>query len=201
VFKSIFKGFIISFLMRIIMVRHGETKGNRDGIIQGQTDGDLNELGILQAKRVAERLKDEKVDLVFSSDLKRAYDTAKLITKYHENVPFTIEKSLRERSHGVYEGKKGDELDWSIQVEGQESIEELIKRAKDFIDKIYLECNDKSVIFVCHNGIGKALISVITGEDYFKIEKLHNTSVSIFEVYDEDENKVRLFNCKKHLEE
>ena len=60
----------------ILLVRHGETEWNRTGIQQGHLHGELSELGIRQAELVAGYLKEESVDLVYSSDLKRAFHTA-----------------------------------------------------------------------------------------------------------------------------
>ena len=64
----------------IYLVRHGETQGNLDDKAQGHLDVPLTETGRLQAKAVAERLNDIEFDAVYSSDLKRAFDTAKAIT-------------------------------------------------------------------------------------------------------------------------
>lgn len=61
---------------RIYLVRHGETTANREGIIQGQTDTKLNELGVKQASLVAGALKAVTFDLAFSSDLSRASEVS-----------------------------------------------------------------------------------------------------------------------------
>ena len=58
--------------MRLIIVRHGETNENVQKIVQGQKLGSLSERGWKQTKLLAERLKDEKVDIIISSDLERA---------------------------------------------------------------------------------------------------------------------------------
>ncbi|GBE19836.1 glucosyl-3-phosphoglycerate phosphatase [archaeon BMS3Abin17] len=71
--------------MKLILVRHGETEENKRREIMGQKQGTLSSLGIEQAKKVAQRLKDEKIDYIFSSDLARASDTAKEIHKFHQN--------------------------------------------------------------------------------------------------------------------
>lgn len=57
---------------RVYLVRHGETQANRDGIIQGQQDTQLNALGVEQARIVGEALKEEEIGCAFSSDLSRA---------------------------------------------------------------------------------------------------------------------------------
>ena len=57
---------------RVYLIRHGETQANRDGIIQGQQDTELNALGEEQARMVGEALKEKKIACAFSSDLSRA---------------------------------------------------------------------------------------------------------------------------------
>ncbi|MBO4631707.1 MAG: histidine phosphatase family protein, partial [Lentisphaeria bacterium] len=70
-------------MTEFIVVRHGETEANLQGILQGQSDTELNPLGIRQAELVAERLKKEHFDLIFSSDLSRTMNTARLIAEPH----------------------------------------------------------------------------------------------------------------------
>lgn len=59
-------------VVRVYIVRHGETQENREGVIQGQQDTFLNAIGLEQAKMVGEALKDAKLGIAFSSDLSRA---------------------------------------------------------------------------------------------------------------------------------
>ena len=59
-------------VVRVYIVRHGETQENRDGIIQGQQDTSLNATGLEQARMTGEALKDAKLGIAFSSDLRRA---------------------------------------------------------------------------------------------------------------------------------
>ena len=91
----------------LILVRHGNTNGNRRWMVEGSTDTPLNSTGRYQAKLVAARFRSRQIDQVCSSDLSRAYDTASAIVR--ENQHFTnessIEKyaSLQERYFGVAE--------------------------------------------------------------------------------------------------
>ena len=68
--------------MRLILTRHGETEDNVKEILQGQAGGKLTAKGIEQAKKLALRLKKEKIDKIYVSDLKRAVDTAKELHAY-----------------------------------------------------------------------------------------------------------------------
>lgn len=78
--------------MKLIITRHGETEENKAGIIQGYLPGHLSKTGIEQAKKVVLRLKDEKIDFIYSSDLDRAANTAKEIAKFHPDVPIEFVK-------------------------------------------------------------------------------------------------------------
>jgi broad specificity phosphatase PhoE len=97
-------------LKTLYMVRHGQTDSNLDGIIQGQSlDVPLNEKGIEQAKKVAEFFNSQKLDLIVSSDLIRAYQSAKIIGKAL-NIKIEKDRRLREMNFGEWEGNSIIEL-------------------------------------------------------------------------------------------
>ena len=75
----------------ILLIRHGETVDNARQIMQGQTQGELNEQGREQARQVAERLATEPIDAVVASDLHRAIQTAEIIAAPHGLVVRTTE--------------------------------------------------------------------------------------------------------------
>ena len=175
----------------------------------GHNPGILSEKGKEQAKKVAERLKDEKIDFIYTSDLARAKDTAKEISKFHSKAPFKVVKELRERNLGEFQGKKKSDLGWktgefkstSIDPKEGESRKEFCERARNFLDKIFLKHEKETVLFVAHNGINKAIISSITGKNLEEVENQKNTAISIFKI-DKDRNyKLEIFNCVKHLKD
>ncbi|KAK9670408.1 hypothetical protein RND81_13G200000 [Saponaria officinalis] len=89
----------------IIIVRHGETYWNALGKMQGQTDVDLNDVGRQQAMAVAERLSTEPdITAVYSSDLKRAFDTAQMIAAKFHGLQVIKDEDLRERHIGELQG-------------------------------------------------------------------------------------------------
>lgn len=196
--------------MKLIITRHGETEENAAGILQGHLPGVLSSTGIEQAKKLAQRLKEEKFDYIYSSDLDRAADTAKEICKYHPGTKIEFTKNLRERNLGELQGRRKSEVGWGgddqqvtfIEPKGGETTEEVSKRAEDFLEKIINKHHNNSVLSVCHGGIGKALIGVITNKNYTEMQSspnLQNTSVSIFEI-DEDRNyRIICLNCIAHL--
>ena len=87
----------------LYLVRHGETVDNANQIMQGQTQGELNEKGIAQAREVAEKLLGEHFDAFVSSDLKRSFDTAAIIARPH-HLPVVTTPLLRERDWGSFTG-------------------------------------------------------------------------------------------------
>ena len=91
--------------MKLIITRHGQTKENKAKILQGQIEGELSELGKEQAKKVAERLKNEQIDYIFSSPLARAKNTAEEIIKFHVGKPFELRDELKELHMGELQGK------------------------------------------------------------------------------------------------
>jgi len=83
--------------VRIYIVRHGETEENKQKIIQGQLDTQLNAEGEKQADLVAKALRDIPFDVCYSSDLRRAASTTERIVVYHSGVRLEKPQALRER--------------------------------------------------------------------------------------------------------
>jgi probable phosphoglycerate mutase len=186
--------------MKLILTRHGQTEENKKRIVQGHLPGKLSDLGLEQAKKVAERLKDEKLDHIYSSDLARAADTAKEIAKFH-TCPLHFVKELREKDFGKLSGVSYDEIDPHKDTSSEiESAKSMKSRVKLFLDKVYDKYSNKTVLFVAHNSINRALISVITGKDYEEIDFQKNTSISVFEIEEDNNHKVHLLNCINHLD-
>ncbi|MBT3465032.1 histidine phosphatase family protein [archaeon] len=188
--------------MKLILVRHGETFENTKRILQGIMDTELNQKGIEQAQKVALRLKDEIIDVIYSSDLKRAANTSKEIAIYHQETPIYFVKELRERDFGSLTGKKFDEVDWKNLPGDIESEYDLTNRVNDFLDEVYDEHKEKAVLFVAHGGPIRSIIARINGVDpkmMYKKIKMGNTSVTIFEMKEDENHKVQLMNCMKHL--
>ncbi|PLX26985.1 histidine phosphatase family protein [Candidatus Parcubacteria bacterium] len=191
--------------MKLIITRHGETVDNVNRVIQGQKPGKLSDEGKKQAKKLGQRLKNEKIDFVYSSDLKRAIDTSKKIIKHHPQLKLILDKRIRERSFGELEGKKIPEnWSWETMPTYIETNESICKRVKSFIDEINKKHSDKTVVVVCHGGTKKAFLTVLNNvpcermNKSFKHQK--NTAVSIFEIEKNAKPKMITSNCTKHLE-
>jgi broad specificity phosphatase PhoE len=92
-----------------VLWRHGQTTYNAERRFQGQSDIPLNDVGREQARRAAPYLAAMKPDAIFSSDLSRASETAAILARL-TGLPFQLDKDLRERSGGSWEGKTADEI-------------------------------------------------------------------------------------------
>jgi broad specificity phosphatase PhoE len=95
--------------MEIYVGRHGETRANRANELQGHCDTPLTERGNEQAKIVASELSTHTFDMLFSSPLKRALDTAKILAQ-EVNTDIRIAEQLKEMCYGDWEGESKDEL-------------------------------------------------------------------------------------------
>ena len=97
-------------LTRVIVVRHGQTEWNVEARIQGQGDSRLTAEGLSQAQAIAARLATEPFDVLVSSDLGRAAETARAIGERCAK-PTVFDTRLRERCFGVGEGMTYEEID------------------------------------------------------------------------------------------
>jgi probable phosphoglycerate mutase len=88
--------------MHLILIRHAETIENHRGIIQGQRPGQISELGKQQITAVAETLKHETVDAIYSSDLLRCIETAQPLRQLYKDAPLILSSELREFSYGKF---------------------------------------------------------------------------------------------------
>ena len=146
--------------MEILLTRHGQTQWNVLGKVQGKADIELNENGILQAEETGEILKNENIDLIICSPLKRAKQTAEIINK-NRNVPIIYDEDIIERDFGEFEGVNKKDFDfegyWSYkqnkQYQKAENIRVFFARVYKFLDKIKVEYNDKRILIVAHVGI------------------------------------------------
>lgn len=146
--------------MKLLLTRHGQTDWNVQGRIQGQSDIELNQTGIEQAKATGEKLKEQNIDIIISSPLKRATKTAQLIAGTRD-IPIIYDKRIVERCFGEFEGKTREEFDfeeiWNYklnkQYEQAESVGEIFDRVYQFLDALKEEYQDKTVLLVTHGGI------------------------------------------------
>ena len=149
-------------------VRHGQTDWNVEHRIQGRVDIPLNETGRQQAVEMREKLKDIQFDVIFTSPLVRAKETAEIITEAHVGTPLVIADELAERNFGEFEGKdnNGDYYGlWqhdNTDTPGGETPKDLESRVFPFLDRIRQQYKGKNILLVAHGGIG------LTIETYYR---------------------------------
>lgn len=153
--------------MEVIFIRHAETKSNVEGIIQGPDHGDINEKGRKEIEKASELLKNEKIDVFFSSDIPRCRATSEGINKFH-NLPIQYTKMIREKYNGDWTGKNYREVNWD-QLEGTfetrkvnngESLADVRARAREFINELINQygATNKKILVVSHGAFLKILI-------------------------------------------
>ena len=146
--------------MDILLTRHGQTEWNVLKKVQGKANIELNETGQNQALITAQNLLDKEIDLIISSPLKRALQTAEIINK-NKNIPLIIDERISERDFGEFEGKSTTDFDfngfWSYkqnqEYETAENIKAFFDRVYSFLDDIKTKYNGKRILIVSHGGI------------------------------------------------
>lgn len=156
--------------IKITYFVHGTTIDNENGISSGWSDIELSELGKKQSIELREQTKGKKFDVVFCSDLKRAYESAKITW---EGV-YTIipDKRLRECNYGKYNGQPSEVVDPMQEKmiterfpEG-ESYEEVRTRVADFLEFLRQNYDGKSVAIVAHKAPQLALAVLLNGKTW-----------------------------------
>jgi len=162
---------------RIIAIRHGETAWNVDNRIQGQLDIGLNDVGLWQATRVAQALCDEPIDIIYASDLLRAWQTAQAIAELAA-CPLQPHPGLRERGFGTFEGLTYTEIQatwpemsrqWRQREPlwappGGESLEVLRERILGTVNSLAAQHIGGQIALVAHGGVMDMLYRLATGQ-------------------------------------
>ena len=163
-------------MTRLLLVRHGETVDNVNQIMQGQTQGELTQNGVLQAEELARQMTDEQIDVFVSSDLKRSVDTCKIIAQLH-HLPVVQTPLLRERDWGGFTGRYIPDLKDEPWPDDIETITDLRARAQAFLDFIKEQYPEKTVLAVGHGIINKAIQAVHLGKEMREIPRMTNAEV------------------------
>jgi len=183
-------------MLKFLVIRHGETVSNAEKRFSGHQDVDLTEKGIWQAGRLSNRLKDEHIDIAFSSDLKRAIHTAKIVIG-NRNLPLITEPYFREISFGHWEGlkweeidtenEKGGSIDWwkqpDLPIPGGESLYDLKKRITTGLKKVIAEYDkqdkQKTIAIVCHGGVSKMIVGIALDIPVKKVWHIRQQSTAL----------------------
>jgi len=208
---SLTRGDIMS---RLLLVRHGETELNSAERYWGHSDIKLSALGVRQAERLRDRLAAQKIDVVYSSDLQRAWATAKTIASRHQ-LDVTICAELREINFGKIEGLNFEEISqlfpefaakWkarrstNIEFPGGESLDQLHSRVGNFVSRLKQHKAEETVLVVAHAGVLRSLICRLMAIElrYIYQIRLDLASLSILETHPTGAT-LTLLNDTSHL--
>ncbi len=190
-------------MIDLTIIRHGETIENVNHLCQGQQPGQLSGTGIKQAKKLAIELKNEHPDIFYSSDLKRCMDTSAEILVFHPGVRVIPDPLLRERYMASWEGKPfPDGWKWEYLPENAETNEDMLSRAKQFLDKIIEKHEGQKVWVVTHGGLIRALWTLQSDKpasEYFLWKEPENTSVSRIRISPDRHFEITVMNNTDHL--
>ena len=199
-------------MMRLVLVRHGQTEWNAVGKYQGQSNVALSDMGRQQAKCLAENFP-AKLDAIYASDLDRAKETAECVGK-KLCVSVRPEKSFRELSFGDWEGLTYQEISsrWpneanklftapdELQIPHGENFQGLQKRALAKINELYKEHVDQTIGIFAHGAINKTILAGLMHIPLHYLWSLRqeNTAVNILRL-DDGFVTVELINSTSHL--
>ena len=164
-------------MAEVVLVRHGETEWNVEQVFRGRIDIELNETGIRQAELLAEYLSHLKIDVIYSSPLKRALTTAEMIAGYHR-LKVEIASGLIDFNFGEWQGlaiqkvkdkHKSLYAEWienphQIKIPGGESLNDVRGRASGVVDAV-ISKYEGTVVLVSHRVVNKILICALLGLD------------------------------------
>ena len=170
--------------MKIYVVRHCSTRYSEEKIYCGNTDAPLSKAGRIEAQRLAEAAKGYCIDLVLSSPLMRARDTAEAIVG-DRNIPVLYDARLKERNFGDFEGTgvertEGKECRYSFAVKypNGESNLQVAARIYAFLDEIKEKYAGKNVVIVSHGSVCRLIRSYfrdMTDEEFYTYSHRNGT--------------------------
>jgi broad specificity phosphatase PhoE len=163
----------------ILLTRHGETDWNRDGRWQGHSNTSLNRRGKAQARELADEL-NEEIDVVYSSDLARARETAEIVAG-RLGLDVRVDERLRERGFGSWEGLTRSEIEerdaealarWQAGnghgAHDAEPYDAFAQRMRDFLEDVLERHPGERVLVIAHGGSIRVIHAIATGLDYVR---------------------------------
>jgi broad specificity phosphatase PhoE len=157
--------------MKVYLARHGRTNYNDLGLCNADptVDVHLTPTGVMQAEALADKFKHSQIDRIFASELKRTQQTAGIINQFH-GLKIEVDPRLNDGRSG-FEGKHFKDYDealdaatnkWTARFNGGESIEDMKKRAAEFVEDLRIR-NYESVIIITSQWIIQTIVAVVRG--------------------------------------
>ncbi len=175
-------------MLNIYLARHGQDEDNARGILNGRRDMPLTEVGISQARELAEKVKAAglKFDKIFSSPLQRAYQTAEIIADTLGTEKPGKLGLLIERDFGIMTGQphtkikeicspeilQAEMITYFLSPEGAETFPELVERAKKLIDFLNQNFREGNFLLVSHGDFGKMIYAAYYNLDWQQVLKM-----------------------------
>ena len=173
---------------RFIVVRHGETRWNIERRVQGSGDSPLTDAGLAQADAIGRRLARERFDVLISSDLGRARQTAERVA-HHCGLAIRTDPRLQERNFGAGEGMTYEEIDRAfpdvfsrdrdsnpdVVIPRGESRRQFHERVKAAFEALAREFDGKRVCVITHGGVLATLYRIIHG---IPVAHAHRVTIS-----------------------
>lgn len=168
------------------LLRHGQTDWNIDLRLQGTADIPMNQAGIDQITRAADALTEHSFDLILTSPLGRARQSAEIVANRLGIQELQADDGLIERAFGIGEGLTYAE--WQAhyagldQIPGAESLASVVERARLLLDQTIERYQGKKVLAVSHGAFIRAVVNHVSEGLYPpKGERLSNASLHLFE--------------------
>ncbi|ASN05436.1 histidine phosphatase family protein [Virgibacillus necropolis] len=191
-------------MIKIGIIRHGCTAWNKEGRAQGNSDIPLDNDGLVEAGKLAERLSEEEEwDIIYSSNLLRANQTAEVIGNRIDIEEINLDPRLREVGGGLIEGTTKKEriekwgANWRELDLGIESTDKVIERGLSFIDEIIQKHDGKRVLIVSHGSFIKHLLKDLV--PHVEESSLKNCSLTKLRK-SKGEWELELHNCTRHFD-
>lgn len=202
-------------MLKLYLIRHGESAWNVKHLYTGQQDVPLSELGELQAGRVAEKWGAMEFEALYASPLKRAYATARPLA-LAKKMPLRVDERLAEIHHGAWEGSPAavireqyaeEYLAWRtephrMKMPDGESLDDVAQRVGTFLSDLYAEHADGNILIVTHDAVLRVIIlqTLHLGLEHFWRWRFDNASVSMVERVGDGNFRLALLNAVHHLD-
>lgn len=201
-------------MTRLFLTRHGETEWNKEGKMQGWGDSPLTELGIKQGEWLRDRMFDTKIDVIYTSPIGRAYNTAEII-RGNRDIKIIANDGLKEIKLGRWEGLSQDEIQkkdiinyfnfWNVPSKyiptcKAETFNEVMERSYKAISDILREEKGKNILVVTHTVTLKAYLCKLQSREIDTLWDppfIKQTSLTEIE-FDEESFKIPVMACMKH---
>lgn len=202
-------------MKEIYIIRHGETELNRQGIVQGRgINSDLNDLGRAQAAAFYQKYKDVPFDKIYTSDLKRTWQTVQRFID--AKLPWEKLSGLDELAWGIWEGKPNTEEareafremlqswengDYSAHFEGGESVQDVYERLKQPMEVLMTRPEEKTVLLCMHGRAMRVFLCLLLKKTLSEMTEFPHQNTVLYKMgFEDGKFTVLEFNSAVHLD-